>query len=107
MAWTIELLPFSWAVRRLVEMTIPSVDRQYQKSINIPIVVSILSDIPHPGQCLIPALLYDLQVTYLYARHREIRNLKLNRERWSCWLFVVCETMMEICQPEIEMGVDG
>lgn len=58
---------------------------------DLPIVVPVLRDIPHPGQSLIPALFNDLQVSDLNARHREVWNLEFDREWWSCGWLDVCK----------------
>ena len=42
------------------------------------LVVPVLSDVPHPGQRLVAGLLYDLQVSHLDTRRREVRDLKLH-----------------------------
>ena len=42
------------------------------------LIVSILRDVPDPRQCLVSALLNDLEVSDLDATDGEIRNLKLD-----------------------------
>ena len=44
-------------------------------------VVSIPSNISHPGQCLISTLLDDLQVAHLQSRSCIVRNLEVHRNR--------------------------
>jgi hypothetical protein len=45
-----------------------------------PIIIAILGYIPDPRQGLISALFYDLQITNLDTRHREIGNFKLHTD---------------------------
>ena len=45
------------------------------------LVIAVLSDVPHPRQGLVPALLDNLQVAYLDSGHREIGNLKPQLDR--------------------------
>lgn len=52
------------------------------------LVVSVLCDVPHPGQSLVSALFDDLQVPYLDARRREVRDLELDSNRWLSLLFL-------------------
>ena len=43
-----------------------------------PIIIPILRDIPHPGQGLIAALLYDLEVPDLDARDGEVWDFEFH-----------------------------
>lgn len=45
------------------------------------VVVTLLRDVPDPGQGLVAALLDDLEVPDLDAGDGKVRNLELNRDR--------------------------
>ena len=47
---------------------------------NTPVVVTVLRDVPHPRERLVPALLHDLEVPDLDAGHGEVRDLELDRD---------------------------
>ena len=42
------------------------------------LVFTILSDVSHPGKCLVTALLYNLEVADLHSRDSEVRDLELD-----------------------------
>jgi hypothetical protein len=46
-------------------------------------------DAPNPRQSLIPTLLHNLKVPHLNPTHREVRNLKLDRDR-SAFVDFLC-----------------
>ena len=53
-----------------------------------PVVISILGDVPHPGQSLVATLLYNLQIANLDPGHSEIWYLEFN-SNWSPFLYVL------------------
>lgn len=60
--------------------TIRNVDLRDQHSPNTFISPTLQRSVrvPYPGQCLIPALLDDLEVSHLNAAHSEVRDLELD-----------------------------
>lgn len=56
----------------------------------IPIVISVLCDVTHPGKSLVSALLDNLQVADLDAGDREVRNLKLDSYGCFALRFAFC-----------------
>src|SRR6266481_7883756 len=48
---------------------------RHMRNLRVPIIISILCYIPHPRQGLVPALFYNLQITYLNAGYCEIWDL--------------------------------
>ena len=56
-------------------MRIPSRD--------IPIIIAVLCDVPYPGEGLVATFFDNLEVAYLDARYRKVRNLKLHRDGCS------------------------
>lgn len=57
---------------------------------NLPVIITILGDISYPWYTLIPTLLYDLEIPYLYARYGIIRDLISNADRTS---FISCNSL--------------
>ena len=53
-------------------------DARVLESVHADLVVTILSDIPHPWKCLVSALFHNLEVADLHTRHREVGDLELN-----------------------------
>ena len=47
-------------------------------SLHPDLVFTILSDVSHPGKCLVATLLYDLEVADLHSRDSEVWDLELD-----------------------------
>lgn len=45
------------------------------------LIISILCDVAYPWESLVSTLFNDLQISHLYARYSEVRNLKFNMDR--------------------------
>ena len=50
---------------------------------NIPIIIAVLCDVPHPGEGLVATFFDNLEVADLDSRYRKVRNLKLHRDGCS------------------------
>jgi hypothetical protein len=86
---TIGALPFSAAVRKLRAILSANWGIGIQTR-NAPIIVTVLRDIPHPGQGLVTAFFDDLEVADLDTRYRKVRNLKLHRDGCSLIDLLLC-----------------
>ena len=73
------------------------------------LVIAVLSDVPHPRQGLVPALLDNLQVAYLDSGHREVGNLKpqLDRHRLVLLTLLVLDAGEAELRPHVELFAAG
>ncbi len=78
-------LPLSSAVRKLGDKSAESFAWFFAYT---PIVIPVLSDVPHPRQGLIAALFHNFQIANLDPGHREIWNFEFNGD-WSSFLYVL------------------
>ena len=58
---------------------------------DLPIIVSILCDVPYPRQSLIPTLFYNLQISNLNTGYGEIGNFKFNSDWGAFFEVLFCE----------------